>query len=332
MFTSTNGLDWTTVGGTEFAGRQSAFCLTDPSSDLFIIGGQNTTGDDYENDVWMSSNQATSFGQVATAPWSQRDSQNGWVHQSPLGVSVLYAIGGHAEVENARPNEVWVSSDNGASWRLLGNGQFLGRDHFGAGITSSGIMLVVGGKLQAENTLGSHLGENDVWASLDGGVTFGSCGLAEFPVRQDHRFAIDTTDYLYVSGGTSNNMTGPTATLNDVWRSAVSWTSPTVVAAACGLTVPACGVGLRCWPNATTIATSTIGGVSYPVATAAPYSCPCTSTSNTTTPTTSSSSTGVIGIVSSSTGSINGAVSTSHFNVAAAVVLMLLSMMAHLTL
>ena len=160
VYSSTNGLDWTTVGGTEFAGRQSAYCITDPSSDLFIIGGQNTTGSLYENDIYISTSQAQTFSQVGTAPWSQRDSQNGWVHQSPLGVSVVYAIGGHAAVENARPNEVWVSSDNAATWRLLSYGPFPGRDHFGAGITSSGIMLVVGGKLQAENTAGSHLGEN----------------------------------------------------------------------------------------------------------------------------------------------------------------------------
>ena len=330
VYTSSNGLDWTTVGGTEFAGRQSAFCVVDPASDLYVIGGQNTTGSEYENDIWFSANQAQSFTQQTTAPWSQRDSQNGWVHQSPLGKSVVYAIGGHAEVENARPNEVWVSSDNGVSWTLLGNGQFLGRDHFGAGITSSQIMLVVGGKLMAENAVGSHLGENDVWASLDGGVTFGFCGNAEWVVRQDHRFIIDTQDYLYVTGGTSNNQTGPTVTLNDVWQSAISWTSPATVASACGLTVPACGVGLRCWPNATTVTTGTASGAMYPIATPAPYNCPCVVGSNTTTPTTSTG--GGSSSSSSSTASsspINGAVSTSQLSAAAAVVVVLLSIVAH---
>jgi len=322
VWTSTNGLDWSTVGGTEFAGRESAFALIDQNSQLFVIGGQNTTGSDYENDVWLSTNQGASFTQQTVAPWSQRDSQNGWVHRSAaLSATVLYAIGGHAETENTRPNEVWVSSDNGANWRLLSYGQFPGRDHLGATITSTGIMLVIGGKLQPTNALGSHLGSNDVWASLDGGVTFGFCGNAEWPVRQDHRVAIDTQDYLYVTGGTSINQTGPTVTLNDVWRSVTSWTSPTTVAAACGLTVPSCGVGLRCWPNATTLGTATTAaGATYPTATPASYNCPCTGTPVTT----PSSSTGVA--------PGNGAVSTSQFSAVAVVVLALLSVLASMSL
>ena len=316
-YTSTNGLDWTTVGSTEFAGRQSAYCTVDPSSNLYIIGGQNTTGSLYENDIWQSSNQAASFTQRSTAPWSERDSQNGWVHKAPLGATVLYAIGGHAEIENTRPNEVWVSSDSGSTWRLLSYGPFLGRDHFGAGITSSGIMLVVGGKLMAENALKSHLGANDVWASLDGGATFGFCGNAEWPVRQDHRFAIDNQDYLYVSGGTSNNQTGPTVSLGDVWRSTASWTSASVVAAQCGLTVPACGVGLRCWPNATNIVFNSTGGATYPAPVIAPYNCPCVPASNNTNTGNNTNSNGAASIA-------------SHSNIAAVVLMVLLSFVAHL--
>ena len=327
VYTSSNGLDWTTVGGTEFAGRQSAYCLVDKAdSDLFVIGGQNTTGSDYENDIYLSVDSAVTFTQVNTAPWSQRDSQNGWVHQAPLGKTVLYAIGGHAAVENTRPNEVWVSSDNAQTWTLLSNGQFPGRDHLGAAITSTGIMLIVGGKLQATNSGGKHLGANDVWASLDGGVNYGFCGNAEWPVRQDHRVAIDANDFLYVTGGTSNNATASGLTLNDVWKSTMSYKDAATVATACGLTsVSACGVGLRCFPNATTVTTGTTSaGATYPVPTVAPYSCPCsTATGSSATPSPSSSgATGVIVPSSSGSSQGNGAASSSSFGVVAALALL----------
>ena len=317
---STNGHDWTVANANEFTYRQSIYCPIDTTTHtLYLIGGQNSSSSLYENDVWTSTNTAQSFNQRSTAPWSQRDSQNGWVHTAPAALGskqVLYAIGGHAAIENSRPNEVWVSSDSGASWTLLSYGAFLGRDHFGAAITSTGVMLVVGGKLNATNPAGSHLGANDVWASLDGGATFGSCGTAEFPVRQDHRFAISNDGYLYVSGGTSINSTGPTTTLGDLWVSTMSYNSVSAVASQCGLVVPQCGVGLRCWPNATvSYMNVSSSGISYPSPTIAAYNCPCNGV--------------VVGVSSSSsTGSIGGAMVASQVGAVVPLVMLVSAVVA----
>ena len=61
----------------------------------------------------------------------------------------------------------------------------------------------------------------------------------------------DTGNLLIMSGGTGvgNDQT----VVQDVWRSTISFNNPTDVARVCGLTVPSCGIGLKCWPGAGTV-------------------------------------------------------------------------------
>ena len=276
-FFSTNGIDWTKAAAPEYAGRTSASCLVDTQSNVYVIGGQNISSKAYENDVWSSASFGATFAPVGTAPFSQRDSMSAWAANYPLG-KVITAIGGHAKVEDFRPNEVWVSSDSARTWSLLTKAPFTGRDHFTSLVTSNNIVVVVAGKNDVAVPAGKQ-GMNDVWASLDGGATWGACSTgAEFPVRQDSTLAIDSQGYLYVSGGTSNTATGTTSVLlNDVWRSTISFSNVQSVMATCfgGAAAPQCSIGLRCWPNATSIFINTTLATPYPVPTAAPYSCPC---------------------------------------------------------
>ena len=280
-FVSSDAQNWQHVTSQEYYSRQSAECYTDANSRLFIVGGQNTSSNSYENDVYVSTTQGASFTFVSTAPWSQRDSQRGYGSQQPLGKVIQYAMGGHAENENVRPNEVWVSSDAGASWTLLAYAQWTGRDHFTALVTPQNVMLMVSGKLDAVNTSPAkgHLGTNDVWASLDGGATWGACSLAAgFPVRQDATLSIDPLGYLYISGGTNiqNTSTATSITLGDVWKSTISFSNPATVASTCGLSMPPNGlIGLQCWPNATTSLgiQTTSAGLTYPTFKAAPFTC-----------------------------------------------------------
>jgi hypothetical protein len=41
--------------------------------------------------------------------------------------------------------------------------------------------------------------------------------------------------------------------LNDVWKSSVSFHDLQAVSSACKVEIPACGVGLKCWPGASTV-------------------------------------------------------------------------------
>jgi len=67
--------------------------------------------------------------------------------------------------------------------------------------------------------------------------------------------------------------------LNDVWRSATSFHDLPAIARACGLTVPSCGTGLKCWPGADTVV-ATDG--SFVSCSACPEYSPSSSTTSTT--------------------------------------------------
>ena len=64
---------------------------------------------------------------------------------------------------------------------------------------------------------------------------------------------LDSEGYLLLIGGDErNNNTGPRIPRNDVWRSSFSLYDNPALSRACGVEIPACGVGLTCTPSATT--------------------------------------------------------------------------------
>ena len=86
-----------------------------------------------------------------------------------------------------------------------------------------------------------------VWVSLDGGYSWGLCAEnATFSDRRELLTVLDDEGFLYVGGGADWNTN---EWFNDFWRSSFSFDNLTAVTAACGVTVPACGTGLTCWPG-----------------------------------------------------------------------------------
>ena len=166
---SSDGLNWRAANSTptaEYVYRTSTECLVLQNSAVAILGGQSS-GSAYENDVWLTSTNASSFTQqTGAAPWTQRDSTRGVAMTTASGTEVIYLMGGHAKVINDRSSEVWVSSDLGATWVLLGQAPWLGRDHFQAVLTPNNIIVMLGGKADYLTVGGNHLGLNDVWASM----------------------------------------------------------------------------------------------------------------------------------------------------------------------
>ena len=64
---------------------------------------------------------------------------------------------------------------------------------------------------------------------------------------------LDSEGYLYVMGGDENlNRTGTRIPKNDVWRSTFSLNDNIALSRACGVEIPACGVGLSCTPGSNT--------------------------------------------------------------------------------
>ena len=258
---SDNALSWTTVG-VPFHGRAYTFATADPLGNIYVMGGQGAVDDHtgasgtYLNDVWMSTTQGVTWQlQTAAAAWDIRDSMMGVsFYSTQLQKVVIIHSGGHDDSTlNFRPNEVWGSSDQGVTWTLFPRAPYLGRNHASMQVASNGVMVVVGGKTDVVTVTGngtnSNTGFNDIWVSVTGGTSWSLCtGMASFRPRQDLAVTFDSAGYLYVSSGIDGIYVNPAVDIADLWKSPISFLNLQAVSAACGVAVPACGVGLRCWP------------------------------------------------------------------------------------
>ena len=289
QYSSDLGQTWTTVTG-GFPGRANAVCYVDSFSRLVVIAGKlaNTSGVAVSNDVWVGTpsnipptptSTFTWSQQSAAAPFSPRDGPLGASYFSTvLQTDVYYLAGGYA-YQNAvaqfngdngvGDSEVWASLDQGATWKLIANNQFPARYHGKLVATQDGVLVVVAGANAPPTYSGgsqqhsSYL-RNDMWASLDGGFTWGQCATQLFPLaqgynasqsnsfargsgREDPVLAIDpATGYLYMGQGLQRYANGSAAYPTDLYRSSISFYSIGQVAGLCGdLAIPVGGVGLQ---------------------------------------------------------------------------------------
>ena len=267
---STNGIQWQnqyTASATRriTPSRLYAGAIGDSKGNIYVAGGRACTGagtaSQERNDVWMSSDRGKNWvQQTATASFPKRAvfqmlSQS----SSRLQKDVLTVFAGWSGT--ADYNDVWASSDQGRTWRMLtAQAPWMSRDDANAEVTSSGLIVLTSGK--AERTVnGNSYSEilNDVWVSADGGYTWGSCLQdASYSDRRYQMTLMDELDYLYVIGGEQANG----RKLNDVWRSSISFNDLNAVQAACGIRIPACGPGLNCWYNSPGFTWSRQRGVS----------------------------------------------------------------------
>ena len=167
----------------------------------------------------------------------------------------MYVIAGQASHDNL--NDVWASSDEGRTWAAINRAGPFPQRHLANGVaTRDGLLVIAAGFADetagfAPSTLASI--QNDVWVSANGGYSWGRCVQdAEWDDRYLPMVAIDSQGYLIVGSGVQFNA-GQFKVFNDVWRSTMSFDDVATVAEACGVEIPACGVGLRCWPGAETV-------------------------------------------------------------------------------
>ena len=252
VYASTDGgMNWRLINANApFVGREAAACATGSSGQVWVMAGALDDNDvDYLSDVWQSLDQGKTWNRkTPSAPWSKRTQADADVLQNSTafgGIDILYLANGYDGVKwpGQRQNDVWVSSNAGGSWAPVTlNAPYRGRQDGQLIITSSGAMLVVAGDVGI-NYPGNF---NDIWASLDGGYTWGLCNLtAGFSPREDHVSILDRQGYLWVMQGEAPDSNIPK---NDVWRSTTPMTDTNIVSL-CNLKRPACGVGLKCWPT-----------------------------------------------------------------------------------
>ena len=235
----------------------------------------------FGNEVWASMNQGKSWRQqVKAAPFISRIAPIGFNVPNPAGYTTdeygqstsatdfMYVISGFANHDNL--NDVWASSDEGRTWAVINPAGPFPQRQVASGVTTrSGLLVIAAG--YGEDQPGQAPGEvqNDVWVSANGGYSWGRCVQdAEWDDRYAPMVAIDGQGYLIVGSGVQIVMDEPPfgrqVAFNDVWRSTISFNDHAAVAKACGVEIPACGVGLRCWPGNDTVAATDGSFVSCP--------------------------------------------------------------------
>ena len=117
-------------------------------------------------------------------------------------------------------NDVWRSSDDGATWvRVCGAAGWSKRSQFSALVLPNGDVLVMGGLLEDGAT-----SLNDVWRSSDGGATWTEvCHEAPWDARARHASVVLADGKVVVMGGTDDHYDKR----NDVWSSTdcgATWT------------------------------------------------------------------------------------------------------------
>ena len=214
-----NGISWTQM--TSSAGwseRNSQSSVVMPDGSIVLMGGgytSNTKNTDF-NDVWQSTNDGALWTELTpNAGWSARWGQSSVV--MPDGSIVLM---GGCNVEGAIMNDVWRSTNNGASWiEMTTNAGWSARCSQNSVVMPDGSIVLIGG--WNPNGLGPTM--NDVWRSTDNGATWTEVTPnAEWSARIGQSAVVMTDGSIILTGGMDNN-----GFKNDVWRSTdygATWT------------------------------------------------------------------------------------------------------------
>ena len=163
-------------------------------------------------------------------------------------------------------NDVWASSDGGATWILLtAAAPFRPRWGHGGLITNQGVLLVFGGANSDDGRYSQTYQYRDIFASFDGGVTWTECSVgttaAQYNwIRTESGFAINAEGHLLVLAGYAYSSTTQRQDFNDVWVSnfrVEGMEGAEYLAKVCNAVLPTRGIGLRQWRNSDPSPTNT---------------------------------------------------------------------------
>jgi len=265
VWTSADGVSWQQVtddGG--FDPRYFASLVADSNNRLVLTGGI-LDGRKVSDETWQSRDQGKT--------WSKMTSKS--IRPQQRGVAVLLSSGSIWNTDpvllwltgvdtemtgndnkNAYMQDVWASSDSGRVWTAVTlSASFGRRDDSNAEITPGGMIVLAGGY---NGGTGEHL--NDVWVSANGGYSWGACVIdADWEDRRYLHTVLDDEGYLWVMGGQIEGL----GYQNDIWKSVISYHDNDDVSQHCGVSIPSCGVGLKCWPGKSETLVSTDGRSVY---------------------------------------------------------------------
>ena len=280
-----DGRTWQSLGRAgEYEPRAWSSCVVGYDASIVLTGGLGApytvrydVVQDALNDVWRSHDYGTSWQRVTeAAPWAARFETLTFATRMPVAPAqdILYVIGGAtpAFVSTAQDvyyNDVWASSDYGVSWALVcGAAPWAGRWGHSGVVTRDGALVFYGGAVRDDlyERPYNFAFYGDIWASLDGGVTWHECTARTVPYnRTEAAVALSSDGHLLMAAGYSIHEPRPAQAdpqldwHNDVVRSVFSleqaadgsYDGGRQLAEACGATYPASGViGLQQWPAA----------------------------------------------------------------------------------
>ena len=253
VYTTRNVITWQPVVQGIYAYEERNLpTLVATSRGTLIRAGGEGNGEVYHNDVYASTDGGRNW-RVATeaANFTARFVNTMLTIPSDIGggKDITYVIAGRDGNDNY--NDVWASSDDGRTWLVISaRAPFMSRANANGAVTKDGLLIFAGG--YADEEIGRFNTDiaNDVWLSMNGGYTWGRCVLdAEWDDRFQQAVTVDVNGNLLVLSGQDSSAT----LLNDVWASQTSFHDLPAIARVCGLTVPSCGTGLKCWPGADTV-------------------------------------------------------------------------------
>ena len=256
VYSTNNVVTWNPVtpGNYPYEQRNIPTLVATSRGTLIRAAGQDADGA-FRNDVVISVDGGRNW-RVATenAAWSARFVNTMLTIPSAIGggKDITYVIAGRDEYDNS--NDVWASSDSGVTWAMINpKAPFMTRASANGAVTRDGLLILAGGFADNDPGRSNTNVANDVWLSMDGGYTWGLCVLdADWDDRFQQAVVIDTDGHLLVMSGATGDVDA-SVVLNDVWRSLTSFHDLPTIARTCGLTVPSCGTGLKCWPGADTV-------------------------------------------------------------------------------
>ncbi|MEN6343074.1 MAG: PQQ-binding-like beta-propeller repeat protein, partial [Methanospirillum sp.] len=208
-----NGATWTQM--TASAGWSARVAFTTvalPDGSIVLMGGQDSTG--FKNDVWRSTDNGANWTRMtASAGWSARYLSASVV--LPDGSIVLMG-GGSSGGNSNNKNDVWRSTDMGATWtQMTASAGWAARNsHTGRALPDGSIVVMAG------DSSGGY--RNDVWRSTDMGATWTQMtASAGWTGRVSPTSGVLPDGSIVLMGGNSGSRS------NEVWRSTdlgATWT------------------------------------------------------------------------------------------------------------
>ena len=163
-----NGATWTEMtADAGWSGRNGLSIVATPDNSIVLMGGNDFNGD--KSDVWRSAENGSTWTEMtAHAGWPPRSYQSSVA--MPDGSIVLMGGVGNTNNVITTYNDVWRSTDNGATWtEMTAHAGWPPRSYQSSVAMQDGSIVLMGGVGDANNNI-SHY--NDVWRSTDNGATW----------------------------------------------------------------------------------------------------------------------------------------------------------------